>query len=37
MLKAEARRSEGDSAYFDSEGEHVIGLVFESVFVFLRV
>lgn len=37
MLKAEARRSEGDRAYFDSKGEHVVGLVFESVCVFLRV
>lgn len=36
MSKAEARRSEGDRACFDSEGEHVIVLVFESVFVFSR-
>ena len=36
MFKAEARRSEGDRACFDSEGEHVIGLVYEGVFVFSR-
>lgn len=36
MFKAEARRSEGDRACFDSEGEHVIELVYEEVFVCSR-
>lgn len=36
VFKAEARRSEGDRACFDSEGEHVIGLVYEEGFVFSR-
>lgn len=36
LFKAEARRSEGDRACFDSEGEHVIRQLFEVVFVFSR-
>jgi hypothetical protein len=36
VFKAEARRSEGDRACFDSEGEHVIGLVYEEGFCVLQ-